>query len=52
MVKKQINVIFDKRLSLEGQYNQLMNQDAMNENKPKGGKAAKGATDFLTFEEL
>ena len=39
MVKKQINLIFDKRLSLEGQYNQLMDQDQMNQNRPK--KAAK-----------
>lgn len=30
MVKKQINIIFDKRLSLEGQYNQLMDQEQMN----------------------
>jgi hypothetical protein len=29
MVKKQINIIFDKRLSLEGQYNQLMDQEQM-----------------------
>ena len=30
MVKKQVSIIFDKRLSLEGQYNQLMEHDKMN----------------------
>jgi hypothetical protein len=48
MVKKQINLIFDKRLSLQGQYNELVKEEEVG-HRPN---TAATKVDFTTFEEL
>jgi hypothetical protein len=52
MVKKQLKVIFDKKLSLEGQFNELMKQDDNNNRPKKASNAGSTRVDFLTFDEL